>query len=445
MSGIIDRPRFDCAIGGALALARAIPRLIPIAHASKGCAYNYYIGGNAGAGYFGGGYCGAVSIPSTNVSEKEVVFGGEGRLEEQIRTTIEIMDGDLYLVVSGCMVEMIGDDVKGVVDNLDFPQKILAVSTPSFKGNAHCGYDMVLEVFVREYIVRQEKKKNKKVNVFGLIPGNDVFYKGNLKEIKRMLSLIGVEANTLIGERETLEDIRNAGDAELNIILSDVFAPLTEKAFLETHGIPSMREQLPIGFLQSAAFLKRVGAALGIPEAEIEKALKNEEEIYFDYFERISDSFTDFDFQRYAVIAADSNYAPGLSRFVSDELGWIPHVTLVTDPLSDEDQKRLKKRFENYASLLKPRVHFDPNTSSLRHYVVDSWERNRNHMYYEPLGPLVLFGSTFDRDFAEEFGYPFLNISFPVTNRVIFNRAYAGVNGGLTLAEDVFALLVAGR
>jgi nitrogenase molybdenum-iron protein beta chain len=231
----------------------------------------------------------------------------------------------------------------------------------------------------------------------------------------------------------------------LNIILSDVFAPLTEKAFLETHGIPSIREQLPIGFLQTAAFLKRAGAALGIAEAEIEKTLKNEEEIYFDYFERISDSFTDFDFQRYAIIAADSNYAPGLSRFVSDELGWIPHVTLITDPLTGEAQERLKKRFENYASGLKPELHFDPNTSSLRHYVIDSWERNRNHLYYEPLGPLVLFGSTFDRDFAEEFGYPFLNISFPITNRVIFNRAYAGINGGLTLAEDVFALLVAGR
>jgi nitrogenase molybdenum-iron protein beta chain len=162
MSGVIDRPRYDCAIGGALALARAIPRLIPITHASKGCAYNYYIGGNAGAGYLGGGYCGAVSLPSTNVSEKEVVFGGENRLEEQIRATIEIMEGDLYLVISGCMVEMIGDDIKSVVDRLDVPQKVLAVPTPSFKGNAYYGYDLALELLVRKYSTKQEKKKNKK-------------------------------------------------------------------------------------------------------------------------------------------------------------------------------------------------------------------------------------------------------------------------------------------
>jgi nitrogenase molybdenum-iron protein beta chain len=57
----------------------------------------------------------------------------------------------------------------------------------------------------------------------------------------------------------------------------------------------------------------------------------------------------------------------------------------------------------------------------------------------------VLFGSSFEKDFAEEFGFPLLNISFPSTNRVVFNKAYAGFNGGLALAEEAFSLLVSGR
>jgi nitrogenase molybdenum-iron protein beta chain len=93
-------------------------RTIPVVHAGAGCAYNYYIGGNAGAGYLGGGYCGAVSTPSTNVTEREIIFGGEGRLEEQVRTTMEVMDGDLYIVISGCQVEMIGDDIINAAENL---------------------------------------------------------------------------------------------------------------------------------------------------------------------------------------------------------------------------------------------------------------------------------------------------------------------------------------
>ncbi|MDR3355670.1 MAG: hypothetical protein LBO04_00570 [Spirochaetaceae bacterium] len=445
MSKIIDRPRFDCVFGGALALARAIPRLIPITHASMGCAYNYYVGGNTGAGYLGGGYCGASATPSSNVSEKEIVFGGENRLEEQIEKTMEIVDGDLYLVISGCQVEMIGDDVRSVASRMNAPYPLLAVPTPSFKGNANYGYDLVLELLIREYADRSAVKKSKRVNVFGLVPGGDVFYRGNLKEIKRLLALIGIEANTLIGEGESLRDIKGIGNAELNIILSDVYAPLAEKALKDVHGIPSIREPLPVGFLQSRSFLMSVGMALGLPPADIETALKREEEIYFDYMERISDSYADFDFQRYAVIVADTNYAPALSRFVSDELGWIPHLTQVTDSLGSEERQILEKRFDGYESGLKPKVLFDSNASGLRRGLVKSWERNRNHTYYEPLGPVVLFGSSFERDFAEEQGYPLLNISFPVTNRVVFNRAYAGINGGLTLAEDVFALIVNGR
>jgi nitrogenase molybdenum-iron protein beta chain len=423
---------------------RAMHRTIPIVHAGAGCAYNYYIGGNAGAGYWGGGYCGAVSTPSTNVSEKEIIFGGEGRLEEQILTTAELIDGDLYIVISGCQVEMIGDDIRTVADNVE-GLPVLAVQTPSFKGNSQQGYDLLLEKLARKFVAKTGARREKAVNVFGVIPGNDPFYKGNLKEIKRVLALIGVDANTFIGEGENLDSFRNAGSAELNIVLSDVYAPLAAEAFKEIHNIPYIREQFPIGFFQTERFLHSVGRALAIDEALVNKAIKTEEEIYFDYFERIADIYNDIELQRYGVVAADSNYAPAVSNFISDELGWVPHLTMVTDPVTEENKAALDRRFKNYASGLEPRVYYDTNASALRHYLTGSWERNRNHVYYEPLSPVVIFGSVYERDYAEELGFPLLSISFPVTNRVVFNKAYAGFNGGLALAEDSFGLLVAAR
>jgi nitrogenase molybdenum-iron protein beta chain len=421
-------------------------RTIPIVHAGAGCAYNYYIGGNAGAGYWGGGYCGAVSTPSTNVSEREIIFGGESRLEEQIRTTVELIDGDLYVVISGCQVEMIGDDIRTVADNVEgLSAPVLAVQTPSFKGNSQQGYDLLLEKLVRKFVAKTDTRREKAVNVFGVIPGNDPFYKGNLKEIKRVLALIGVDANTFIGEGENLDNFRSAGSAELNIVLSDVYAPLSAEAFKGVHGIPYIREQFPIGFFQTERFLRNVGKALAIDEALVSKAVKAEEEIYFDYFERIADIYNDIELQRYAVVAADSNYAPAVSNFISDELGWVPHLTMVTDPVTEENKAALDRRFKNYASGLEPKVYYDTNASALRHYLTGSWERNRNHVYYEPFSPAVIFGSVYERDYAEELGLPLLSISFPVTNRVVFNKTYAGFNGGLALAEDSFGLLAAAR
>ncbi|MDR3239562.1 MAG: hypothetical protein LBT44_05695, partial [Clostridiales bacterium] len=119
MSKFVDRPRFTCALGGALCALRALPRVIPIIHASAGCGYNLLNAHNSGAGYLGGGYCGGTAWSSSNVVEREVVFGGEDRLREQIQSTLEIIDGDLYVVVTGCMVEMIGDDIRAAVSGFD--------------------------------------------------------------------------------------------------------------------------------------------------------------------------------------------------------------------------------------------------------------------------------------------------------------------------------------
>lgn len=447
MSKYVDRPRFGCAMAGALGVLRAIPRVIPIVHASTGCGYNVYNGTNAGSAYLGGGYCGATSTPSSNIIEKEIVFGGEDRLQEQIKTTLEIMDGDLYVVVTGCMVEMVGDDAESIVKEFvgsDNPP-VIAVSTPSFKGNSYYGYDLLLEGLVKQYVAPKEKKEARTVNILGILPGQDVLWKGNLKEIKRVLHLIGIKANTLFGEGETLHDIRNSANASLNIIVSDVYGSLTAEAYKEIHEISSIRTALPVGYLQTEKFLREIGGYFKIAESVIEKALESERDIYFDYVERIADIYNDVDFQRYSIVVSDANYAPSVSEFLSDELGWLPQLTVITDFLTEKQQQKLEKRFEAYASGLKPTVRFDTDTSSVRRYLKDTWELDSNQRYYDSLGPSVILGSVFEKELSDEFKYPLVTISFPVTNRVIMNRAYAGFNGGITLIEDIFTTLVAGR
>ncbi|SDF24757.1 hypothetical protein [Sporomusa acidovorans] len=37
----IERPRYTCALGGAIATVSALPKAIPILHAPPGCASNF--------------------------------------------------------------------------------------------------------------------------------------------------------------------------------------------------------------------------------------------------------------------------------------------------------------------------------------------------------------------------------------------------------------------
>lgn len=446
MSNFIDRPRYACALGGALSTIRAIAGIIPIIHAGSGCGYNLFNATNAGSAYIGGGYCGSTSIPSTNVMEKEIVFGGEKRLEEEIQTTLEIMEGELYVVLSGCMVEMIGDDIEGVVQKFQKNEKpVIAVSTPSFKGNTYYGYDLLLEGLTRKYVHSPGNKKERTVNILGVVPGEDVFWKGNLKEIKRILSLIGIEANTLFGEGESVNHIKKSAQSSLNIVVSEIYGINTAKAYEEVFGISYLIKQLPIGYLQTEKFIREIGEYFQIPEKQIEDALERERDIYYDYFERFSDIYTDADLQRYAVVVGDANYAPSISRFLSDELGWIPKLSVITDILTDTQQDKLQRQYQDYESGLQVTVRFDANTANVKCYLKEAWEQNRNQKYYNGVTPMVVVGSVFEKDLAASLNAPLVTVSCPITNRIVLNRSYIGIYGGLTLTEDILTALVTGR
>jgi len=446
MAEFIERPRYACALGGALSTLRAIPGAIPIIHAASGCGYNLFNATHAGSAYLGGGYCGATSLPSSNVTEREIVFGGEDRLEEEVRTTLEIMEGDLYVILSGCMVEMIGDDIDSVASKFHHENKnVIAISTPSFKGNSYYGYDLLLDGLVRNWIPHAPLRKEKAVNILGIVPGEDVFWKGNLKEIKRLLERIGIQVNTLFGEGEGLSDIKHSSQTSLNIVLSNVYGMMAAQAYEEVFGIPYVIAQFPVGYRQTEDFLRKIAELLEIPSHLLEQVLEEECRIYYDYFERFSDIYTDADLQRYAVVVADANYAPSVTRFLSDELGWIPKLTVITDILSEAQKQILEEQFEQFDSGLKIPIRFDTNTSSVRKYLKEVTEPYKNQRYYNALTPLVVVGSILEKELSASLDAPLVTISYPITNRVVLNRAYAGINGGLTLTEDLLSALVTGR
>jgi nitrogenase molybdenum-iron protein beta chain len=443
----IDRPRHTCALGGALYTLRAIPRAVPVIHAASGCGFNIFNAVNAGAGHLGGGYCGGACWSSSNVGEQEIVFGGEDRLKEQILSTLEILDGDLYVVVSGCMTEMIGDDIVKVASEItDPPAPLLAIPTPSFLGNSSAGYDLILQGLFNGLVKKPRRKEKGLVNVLGLVPGQDVFYRGNLNETKRLLSLLGLKANTFFGDGESLESVKKAGKAELTILLSDVFGHDAAGTLKDSFGVESSVIPLPVGAVQAGEFLREAGKTLGISRQTVEKAVASEEARYYEYLERVADVANDIDFQRYTAVVSDANYAPSVTRFLAEELGWIPVLAVVTDPLDEEGETAVRKRFLSPKGNTPPEIRFGCHASGIVRY----WREVQRPAlpggrYRDPYTPGVLVGSVYERELAEEAGWPLDILSFPATCRVVFQESRAGYEGGLAFASELFTLLVSGR
>ena len=446
MSKFIDRPRYLCAMGGAVATINALPKGISILHAAAGCGGNFANALSGGAGYLGSGYCAGQALPSSNVYERDIVFGGEERLAEQIANTLEIVNGDLYFVVTGCMVDIIGDDAVSVANR--FRQQgrpVFAAETGGFKGNSFKGYDIVLSKLFAEFIDRNPIKDRLLVNIFGLVPIQDVFWKGNLNVLKALINKLGYRVNTFFGEGETIENLKTSAAAGLNIVVSDVYGVEPAKVFEEVHGVPYVVAPFPIGPTGTTEFLYTVGAALGIDKKFVAKIIAEEKKRYYGYIERLADVYNDLDFQRYSVVVADASYAQALTKFVADDLGWLPELVVITDLLSEEEQRLVEARFAGLTSGIVPKVVFDSDTSSVVKHFNKVWPRNNNDKYYNAFSPAFVFGSSLDREFAESLGASHLSVTYPVSNRVVLDRAYAGYSGALRLTEDILGLLVGNR
>jgi nitrogenase molybdenum-iron protein beta chain len=446
----IERPRYFCSFGGALSTLEALPETIPVLHAAGGCAGSIAWGQNGGSGLQVGGYCGGLAVPSSNVGEREVIFGGSDRLAEEIRHTLDIMDGRLFVVITSCVTEMIGDDVQAVVNDIQAENRsggrhgdagLVFARTGGFKGNSYYGYDLVMSALVNQFVEKPAAPKKRTVNVLGIVPYMDSFWRGNLEGVRKTLELLGLSVNTFFTGDDTLDAVRESGGAELTIVVSDLYGIETAEAYRDRFGIPFVSESLPIGPTASAKLLRSVAEALKL-EVDVEAVIEGENRKFYRFLEPLVDLYFDADLQRYAVIVADVNYAVGLTRFLFDDLGWIPALTQFTEILAPEQQERLAAKLEGAG---EPLVVFDTNASEAGKYLLTRYPRRETDLYVDTLTPAFVIGSSLERDLALKIGAPHLSVSFPVANRAVLNRGYTGFAGGLTLAEDLLSAAVAAR
>lgn len=342
----IERPRFSCALGGALSTISALPGVVPIIHSTLGCGSNLFGAYMGGSGFWGSGYCGGSSVPTSGITERDIIFGGEKRLAEQIKTTLELIDADLFLVLTGCMTELIGDDIQSVTkefENSETP--VLSIETGGFKGNSYSGYERVLQKLFVEYSEKVTDKRKNLVNIFGLVPAIDPFFRGDLDEIKRLLEKLGISVNTFFTNDQTIDNLREAPEASLNIVLSRTYGIDVAKKFEEKHGVPYYINELPIGPTATAEFLRNISKLLGICSEDVENLIHYENKNYYNYIERISDVYVDSDFQHYAVVVGNANNVISITRFLSEDVGWIPKFSIITDVPSVCIGKFFRKRF----------------------------------------------------------------------------------------------------
>ncbi|MDR1038356.1 MAG: hypothetical protein LBT40_17820 [Deltaproteobacteria bacterium] len=440
-----ERPRWSCALGGALAAAGSMPGAVPVLHAGPGCAGNFAWTANGASALQVTGQCLGLSVPATNLQENEVVFGGMDRLREEILETFRIMEGELLFVLTGCLPEVIGDDAQSLADELSTPERpVLFASVPGFSGDSYRGYGEVLKAMASRGVRRQRVKRDL-ANVWGVPPGLDPFWRGNLDGIARLLSLLGIRANLLFGPGADPRSLRRAGQAAANIVVSGLYGLEAARVFRDLHGTPWVRAPLPYGAAASERFMKAAGRAFGIPPSRIRRAVQAAGRAHYAALEPAVDLLNDMETQRHAVVIGDANHAPALASFLADELGWVPELTVITNALDARDREALEEHWELTGTPRPRNLLYASDRQSVLDAARSVWPDPAPAGYRDPKRPAFVLGSSLDRELASELGAAHLSASYPVANRLVLTRGYTGHAGGLALTEDLISACIAGR
>ncbi len=304
------------------------------------------------SGYQGGEF----HVPSTNIGNKEVIFGGADRLDELIASTLKVMEAELYVVQSGCVPGLVGDDVGNVVQTYQRRGvPIVFAETLGYRGTNFTGHETVVRAILDQYVAKlagpaPETRKGL-VNVWSLLPYQNPFWRGDLAEIRRILEGVGLTVNILFGPAsEGLSEWRAIPSAELNIVLSPWLGLSIARRLEDAYGQRVLHEPaIPIGARATGAFLRRVGEAVGADPERVEGFIRQEERTYYHYLRDFAQFYagctSQYRLPSEVNIVGESAYVLAIAKFLVGDLGLNPGAFVLTENPPESERAAIVARF----------------------------------------------------------------------------------------------------
>lgn len=428
MAKLLDKQRYKCALG-AMQTVQAIEHALPILHAGPGCAQK--LSESTGSS----GYFSPNIFPCTSINEKDVVFGGVKKLNSTIENALKVIDADLYVVLTGCIPEIVGDDSGEVVSRFEDAEKpVIYAPTAGFKGNNYRGHEQVVDAIIEQYLQKTDKKQKGLVNIWADVPYQDLFWLGNIRELERLIQEIGLIPNTIFGFRRGIDNINQIPEAEFNLLVSPWVGLGNMKKMERKLGIPYLHyPTLPIGATETSKFLRAVGAFAGVSEEKVEAVIKDHEDYYYYLIERYADLFLENRvINKQFTVVADAQYTLGITKFLVNDLGLVPAKQFVVDDTPKNYREQIAEEFKKLNYGIEAEVSFETDGYKIQ-------EEIKQHDYH---GYPLILGGYYEKEVTEKLKGNFLNISWPVQDKVVLDDFYAGYTGGIRLIEDIYTVAV---
>ncbi len=175
---------------------------------------------------------------STDLKEKEVVFGGEKKLYSSLIELIDRYHPKAAFVYSTCIVGVIGDDLEAVCKKVSIEKGIpvIPVQAPGFAGSKKDGYKVACEALATLIGTGNGNVPAKSINILG-----DFNLAGELWILLEYYKRIGVHVNATITGDGRVNAISNAHKSALNVVQCSGSMMHLAKIMKEKYGVPFMR------------------------------------------------------------------------------------------------------------------------------------------------------------------------------------------------------------
>ncbi|MBI5251495.1 MAG: nitrogenase iron-molybdenum cofactor biosynthesis protein NifE [Desulfomonile tiedjei] len=176
---------------------------------------------------------------STDLQEKDVIFGGEAKLYQALVELIDRYEPKAAFVYSTCIVGIIGDDLEAVCKRVAEEKGIpvIPVQSEGFKGNKRAGYNAACRAMFR--LIGTGDISN--ISPLSLNILGDFNLAGEIWIIRNYFERMGLETVANITGDGRVDDIRRAHGAALNVVQCSGSTMDLAKMMKEEYGIPFIR------------------------------------------------------------------------------------------------------------------------------------------------------------------------------------------------------------
>ena len=227
-----------CVFCGSRVVLYPIADAVHLVHGPIGCAaYTWDIRGSLSSGP----ELHRLSF-STDLQERDVIYGGEKKLYKALIELIDQYHPNAAFVYSTCIVGIIGDDVAAVCRRVESERGIpvLSIQSEGFRGTKKDGYRAACDGLAKLVGTGSTDGIGKtSINILG-----DFNLAGETWMIRDYYQRIGVEVVATITGDGRIEAIRRAHGASLNVVQCAGSMIHLAKTMQERYGIP-----LPAGLL----------------------------------------------------------------------------------------------------------------------------------------------------------------------------------------------------